>query len=117
MLKISPLASVDPQACIADDAEIGPFCCVGPEVKLGPGSRLLSHVSISGDTTVGSQNIFHPNCVIGSMPQDKKFRGEKTQLIIGNNNTIREAVTIHVGTAGGGGITRIGNSNLLMVNC
>jgi UDP-N-acetylglucosamine acyltransferase len=117
MSKISPLAVIDPKACVADDVEIGPFCVIGPQVTLGPGNRLLNHVSISGHTTVGSGNVFHPNCVIGGLPQDKKYQGENTRLIIGNHNTIREAVTIHIGTTGGGGITRVGDGNLLMVNC
>jgi UDP-N-acetylglucosamine acyltransferase len=117
MTKISPLALIDPSACVADDAEVGPFCVIGPQVTLGPGNRLLSHVVISGHTTIGPGNVFHPNCVIGGSPQDKKFRGESTRLVIGAQNSIREAVTIHVGTALGGGITRVGDGNLLMVNC
>ncbi len=115
-LRISPLSVIDPKAQIADDCEVGPFCMVGPNVVLGPGCRLISHVVISGHTTVGSKNIFFPNAVIGSAPQDKKFRGEPTQLEIGDRNMFREAVTIHLGTAVGGGITRVGDDNLLMVN-
>ena len=101
---------------IADDVEIGPFCIVGPDVTLGPGSKLLGHVTIHGITSVGKNNIFHPNCVIGGTPQDLKYRGEPTRLEIGDENHIREAVTIHTGTDGGGGVTRVGNRNLLMVN-
>ncbi len=117
MPRISPLAFVDPKAQIADDCEIGPFCSVGPDVIIGTGCRLLSHVVIAGDTTVGCDNTFHPHSVIGGPPQDKKFRGEKTQLIIGDRNDFREAVTVNLGTTLGGGITRIGDGNLLMVNC
>jgi UDP-N-acetylglucosamine acyltransferase len=117
MPRISPLAFVDPKAQIADDCEIGPFCSVGPNVVIGTGCRLLSHVVIAGDTTVGCDNTFHPHSVIGGPPQDKKFRGEKTLLIIGDRNDFREAVTINLGTELGGGITRIGDDNLLMVNC
>jgi UDP-N-acetylglucosamine acyltransferase len=115
-MKISPLAAVDPHAKLDNDVEIGPFCVIGPDVTLGPGSRLLNNVTILGHTTAGAQNVFHPNCVVGGTPQDKKYSGGLTRLVIGDNNAIREAVTIHVGTPGGGGITRIGNGNLLMVN-
>lgn len=117
MPKIHPLASVDPKARLADDVEIGPFCVVGPDVTIGSGTRLINSVSILGQTTIGSGNLFFPNSVIGAAPQDKKFRGEVTRLEIGDNNQVREAVTIHVGTAKGGGITRVGSDNLLMVNC
>jgi UDP-N-acetylglucosamine acyltransferase len=117
MPKISPQALVDPKACLADDVEVGPFCIVGPDVKLADGNRLISHVVLTGRTTVGPGNTFHPNAVIGAVPQDKKFRGEPTALTIGSKNIIREAVTIHVGTTGGGGITTVGDRNLLMVNC
>ncbi len=117
MAKISPLALVDCSARLDADVEVGPFCTVGPNVTMASGCRLISHVVIDGHSTIGAGNIFHPHCTIGAIPQDKKFRGEKTSLVIGSNNIIREAVTIHIGTAGGGGITRVGNNNLLMVNC
>ena len=115
--RIHPLAVVDPKACIGDDCEIGPFCVVGPHVVMGPGNKLDPHVVITGHTTIGADNTFFANAVIGAIPQDKKYRGEDTQLVIGDRNSIREAVTIHAGTAGGGGFTRVGNDNLLMVNC
>jgi len=114
--RISPLALVDPRASIGENVEVGPFCIVGPDVILGPGNKLVSHVVITGHTTVGKSNIFHPNCVIGDIPQDLKFKGETCCLEIGDENVFREAVTIHIGTKTGGGITRIGNNNLLMVN-
>ena len=122
MSKISPLAAIDPRAQLADDVEIGPFCVIGPGVRLGCGNRLLSHVVITGNTTIGEGNVFHPHCVIGGVPQDLKYRGEDTRLEIGDRNVIREAVTIHIGTdnggkINGGGVTRLGNDNLLMVNC
>ncbi|HMB96786.1 MAG TPA: acyl-ACP--UDP-N-acetylglucosamine O-acyltransferase [Tepidisphaeraceae bacterium] len=116
MPKISPLACVDPKANLAEDVEVGPFCVVGPHVMIGSGCKLLSHVSITGHTTIGEKNVFHPNSVIGGIPQDLKYRGGPTLLEIGNHNQIREAVTIHLGTEKGGGITRIGSNNLLMVN-
>jgi UDP-N-acetylglucosamine acyltransferase len=117
MPKISPLSDISPKAIIADDVEIGPLCVVGPDVKLGPGVRLIAHVIITGHTSVGRDTVFHPNSVIGGDPQDKKFRGGTTRVEIGENNCIRENVTIHVGTEMGGGVTRVGNNNLLMVGC
>jgi UDP-N-acetylglucosamine acyltransferase len=117
MPKISPMSVVDPHAVIADDVEIGPFCTVGPKVKLGPGNRLISHVVIEGRTTIGRNNIFFPHCVIGAAPQDLKYRGGDTLLEIGDNNHFRESSTVHIGTEVGGGLTRIGNGNLIMINC
>jgi UDP-N-acetylglucosamine acyltransferase len=116
MPQISPLSVVDKDATLSDDVEIGPFCVIGPQVTLGPGNRLLSHVVISGRTTVGKNNVFHPHSVVGGEPQDKKYRGGDTRLEIGDNNVIREAVTIHTGTEVGGGLSRVGSNNLLMIN-
>jgi UDP-N-acetylglucosamine acyltransferase len=116
MANISSLSSVDPKARLAPDVEIGPFCHVGPNVVIGPGCKLVSHVAISGHTTVGKKNTFHPNAVIGGPPQDKKYAGEPTRLEIGDGNDIREGVTIHIGTASGSKCTRIGNNNLIMAN-
>src|SRR4051812_22721973 len=114
--KISPQAVVSPKAEIADHVEIGPFCVVGPDVKIGPGCKLLNSVTIVGQTTVGKDNIFFPNSVIGTAPQDKKYKGAPTRLEIGNGNVFREACTIHVGTEKGGEVTVIGDDNLFMVN-
>ena len=116
MTQVSPLAVVDPSAHVAEDVEIGPFCVVGPDVTIGSGCKLLNHVTITGYTTVGRDNVFFPNCVIGAAPQDRKYRGAKTRLEIGDGNAFREASTVHVGTEKGGGITRVGNNNLLMIN-
>ncbi len=113
--RIHPLAHVDPRAELAPDVEVGAFCVVGPHVSLGPGCRLLPHAMVLGHTTCGSDNTFHPFCVVGGDPQDKKFAGEDTYLVLGDGNDIREHVTIHCGTATGGGTTRVGDSNLLMV--
>lgn len=113
---IHPLACVDPRARLGNDVHVGPFCMVGPDVTLGDGCQLISHVSILGVTTVGRDNVFYPNAVIGAPPQDKKFRGESTRLEIGDRNQFREACTVHTGTEKGGGVTRIGSDNLLMVN-
>lgn len=113
--RIHPLAVVDPRADLAPDVEVGPFCVVGPHVSIGPGTRLLPRAMVLGHTTIGSDNVLHPGCVIGNDPQDKKFRGEETRLVIGDGNEIRENVTIHTGTAAGSGVTVIGDNNLIMV--
>ena len=114
--KIHPLACVDPRARLAADVEIGPFCVVGPDVRIGRGTRLMNNVTVIGHTTLGADNVLFPNSVLGAPPQDKKFRGEETRLDVGDNNHFRENVTIHLGTAKGGGVTRVGSGNLLMVN-
>ncbi len=119
--RISPLAVVDPRAIIGEGCEIGPFCVVGPDVILGTGNKLISHVVVTGHTTIGRDNVFHPHTVIGGPPQDKKYKGEATGLQIGDRNQIREMCSIHTGTeqggrVNGGGITRVGSDNLLMVN-
>lgn len=114
--KIHPLACVDRAAQIAPGVEIGPFCVVGPNVKIGRGTKLMNNVTVIGHTTLGEDNLLFPNAVLGAQPQDKKFGGEITRLEIGNNNHFREAVTVHLGTAKGGGLTKIGSGNLLMVN-
>lgn len=114
MPQIHPTAVIDRGAQIADDAQIGPFCYVGPKVTLGAGCKLVAHVTLLGKTTLGRDNTLWPQVVLGADPQDLKFRGEETQLIVGDRNDIREMVTAHTGTANGGGLTRIGDDNLLM---
>jgi len=114
--RIHPLAEVDPRALIAEDVEIGPFCIVGPDVTLGPGNELKGHVVITGHTTIGRDNVFHPQCVIGGAPQDTKYKNEPTRLEIGDDNVFREASTVSVGTEKGGGVTRVGSRNLFMGN-
>jgi UDP-N-acetylglucosamine acyltransferase len=116
MPKISPHAVIDPHASIAEDVEIGPFCVIGPDVTIGSGCRLLNNVTVLGHTTMGKDNVFFPNAVIGAAPQDKKFRGSSTQLEIGSGNVFREAATLHTGTEEGGGVTRIGDNGLYMIN-
>lgn len=117
MPKIHSLACVDPNAQLASDVEIGPFCVVGPHVSIDSGCRLYNNVTILGHTTIGKNNIFYPNAVIGTPPQDLKYRGGPTRVQIGDNNQIREAVTIQCGTETGSGVTIVGSNNLLMVNC
>jgi UDP-N-acetylglucosamine acyltransferase len=113
--KIHSSAVVSPKAQIADNVEIGPFCVIGDEVKIGEGTILKSHVVIDGDTTIGKNNVIFPFAAIGLEPQDLKFKGEKTRVVIGDNNKIREHVTIHLGTQDGSMVTTLGNNCLLMV--
>ena len=112
--QIHASAVVDPAAHIGDGARIGPFCVVGPNVRLGDDCELLSHVVIDGYTTLGRGNRIFPFASIGHQPQDLKYHGEASEVIIGDDNTIREGVTINPGTEGGGMLTRIGSRNLLM---
>lgn len=111
---VHPTAIIAPEAAIGDDCHIGPFCTVGPDVTLGAGVRLDSHVAIDGKTSIGDETHVYPFVSIGFAPQDLKYSGEPTATEIGKRNHIREFVTIHRGTAGGGGVTRIGDNNLLM---
>ena len=117
------MAGIHPSAVIADgaqigaDCSIGPFCVIGPDVVLGDGVTLKSHVVVDGDTQIGAGTVVFPFSVIGEIPQDLKFAGEKTQLRIGARNRIREHVTINTGTAQGGGITRVGDDGLFMAGC
>lgn len=115
-MRVSPHAIIDPKADIASDVEIGPFCVIGPHVTIGAGCRLQNGVTVTGHTTLGRDNVLHPYCVFGGPPQDRKYKGQPTRLEIGNNNIFREHVTVHIGTEKGGGVTRVGNNNMLMVN-
>lgn len=107
-------AIVSPSAQIGEGCHIGPFCVVGDEVSLGPGVRLDSHTVIDGKTSIGDETHIFPFASIGLAPQDLKYAGEPTATEIGKRNHIREFVTIHRGTAGGGGLTKIGDDNLFM---
>jgi UDP-N-acetylglucosamine acyltransferase len=107
-------AIVSPGASIGNDCNIGPYCTVGEKVVIGEGVRLYSHVAIDGDTTIGDGTQIFPFVSIGHAPQDIKYGGEATSTVIGKRNQIREFVTIHRGTVGGGGITVIGDDNLFM---
>ena len=105
---------IDPSAIIADDVSIGPYTIVGANVEIGSGCQIESHVVIKGPTKIGKNNHIYQFSSIGEDPQDKKFAGEPTLLEIGDNNLIRESVTINRGTIQGGGITKIGNNNWIM---
>ncbi len=111
---IHATAIVDPAARIAESAEIGPYCIIGPEVSIGERTRVLAHVFMDGHLTIGDDNVFFPYSTIGVASQDLKYRGEPSETRIGNRNQIREFVTIHRGTEGGGMMTSIGDDNLLM---
>jgi UDP-N-acetylglucosamine acyltransferase len=111
---IHPTAVVDPGAKVPASCTVGPFCQIGPEVELGENCELISHVVIQGPAKIGDNNRFFPFCAIGIEPQDVSYKGEKTSLEIGDNNVIRECVTLNRGTAKGGGVTRIGSHTLLM---
>jgi len=105
---------VHPEAQIDPSVEIGPWCTVGPNVKIGRGTKLISHVVLDGWTELGEDNTVFPFSVLGAIPQDLKYKGEPTRLVIGNKNTIRESVTLNLGTVGGGGVTKIGDHCLIM---
>jgi len=113
-VSIHPSAIVAPGARVPDSCTVGPFSTIGPEVVLGENCTLISHVVLDGRTRIGARNTFHPFCSIGVPPQDLKYGGEPTETEIGDDNTIRESVTISRGTVGGGGVTRLGSHNLLM---
>jgi UDP-N-acetylglucosamine acyltransferase len=113
-MPIHPTAIVDPTARIAESAEIGPYCIVGAEVEIGARTRLMANLYLEGPTWIGEDNLFYPYSTVGVASQDLKYKGERAETRIGDRNRIREFVTIHRGTAGGGLLTSIGNDNLLM---
>jgi len=113
---IHKTAIIDPKAKISSGVSIGAFTVIGPNVEIGENTIIQSHVSIIGNTKVGKNNKIYPFASIGNDPQDLKFDGEVTKLEIGDNNKIREYVTINPGTKGGGGLTKIGNNCLFMVS-
>lgn len=111
---IHPSAVIEEGASIAAGVHIGPFCHIGPEVVLAPGVELKSHVVVSGLTEIGEDTTVFPFASLGQVPQDLKYKGEKTRLVIGKRNRIREYVTMNPGTEGGGGVTRVGDDGLFM---
>ena len=116
MANIHPSSVVEPGARIAESATVGPFCYVGADVTIGEGTVLMSHVNVHGATDIGRNNKIYANASVGCDPQDKKYAGEKTRLTIGDDNVIRENVTISTGTVQDEGVTRIGSRNLIMAN-
>jgi UDP-N-acetylglucosamine acyltransferase len=111
---IHPSAIVDPGAKLADDVTVGPLTVIGAEVEIAPGNRVGAHTLIQGPTRIGRNNHIGAYASIGGDPQDKKYTGERSELVIGEGNTFHEFVTINRGTAEGGGVTRIGNDNWVM---
>jgi UDP-N-acetylglucosamine acyltransferase len=114
MAQIDPSARVSPDAILADDVTVGPFSLVGASVTIGAGSTIGPFTRIEGPVRIGERNTFYGHASIGGPPQDLKFKGESTELVIGNDNVFREFVTINRGTAGGGGVTTIGSKNFFM---
>jgi UDP-N-acetylglucosamine acyltransferase len=113
-VSIHATSIVAPSAVIPDSCHIGPYCTIGPDVVLGEDCELVSHVVLDGRTTFGARNKIYSFACLGVAPQDLKYGGEPTQLVIGDDNVIRESVTISRGTALGGGVTRVGNGCLIM---
>tara|TARA_B100001121_G_scaffold252537_1_gene229044 strand:+ start:74 stop:856 length:783 start_codon:yes stop_codon:yes gene_type:complete len=113
---IHKTAIIDSNAKISNNVKIGPYTVIGPNVEIGEGTIVHSHVNITGITKIGSNNNIYPFASIGNDPQDLKFKGEETKLEIGDDNKIREYVTINPGTEGGGGLTKVGNNCLFMVS-
>jgi len=113
-VSIHPTAIVAAGAVVPESCTIGPYCTVGANVVMGEGCELVSHVVLDGHTTLGSKNRIFSFACVGIAPQDLKYKNEPTQLVVGDNNDIREYVTISRGTVGGGGVTRVGSGNLIM---
>jgi len=113
-VSVHPTAIIAPGAIVPASCSIGPYSTIGPHVTLGENCTLVSHVVLDGHTRIGARNTFYPFCSVGVAPQDLKYRGEPTETILGDDNVIRESVTISRGTAAGGGVTQIGSNNLFM---
>lgn len=111
---IHPTAVIDPKAELHSSVTVGPFCVIGPNVQIGEGTRLGPHVIVEGHTEIGTHNVFYGSSTIGGDPQDKKYRGEPTKLIMGSHNTIREYCTLNTGTIQDAGETRLGDHNWIM---
>ncbi|MCA1334272.1 acyl-ACP--UDP-N-acetylglucosamine O-acyltransferase [Pseudooceanicola marinus] len=111
---VHPSAHVEDGAEIGPGARIGPFCHIGAKAVIGPRVELMSHVVVQGRTEIGEETLVHPFAVLGGIPQDLKFKGEETSLVIGKRNRIREHVSMNTGTEGGGGVTRVGDDGLFM---
>jgi UDP-N-acetylglucosamine acyltransferase len=111
---IHPTAVIEKGAILGENVSIGPFAYIGKKVKIGDNSTIASHAVIEGDTTIGKNNRIFSHAAVGTIPQDLKYQGEDVQLVIGDNNIIREFTLINPGTKGGGSVTKVGNGNLLM---
>lgn len=114
MSAVHPTAVIAPGAELHETVEVGPYAVIGPKVKIGAGTKVGPHAVIEGDTTIGQRNRIFQFAALGAVPQDLKYAGEPTKLVIGDDNQIREFATLHIGTADGGGVTRVGDKTLLM---
>src|SRR5215467_1341635 len=115
MPRIHPTAVVEPNAAIAEGAEIGPYCVIGPNVSIGEGCRLAAHVYVAGHTAIGARTVVAPFASLGTPPQSVKYRGGPTRLVVGPDCDIRECVTHTTGTEDGGGVTEVGEKCFVMV--
>ncbi len=115
-MAIHPTAIIDRAAALDSSVEVGPYAVIGPKVKIGARTRVGAHAVIEGDTTIGEGNQIFQFAALGAIPQDLKYAGEPTRLVIGDHNSLREFCTVHIGTAQGGGVTRIHDKCLLMAN-
>ncbi len=111
---IHPTAVIHPKATLADDVEVGPFCVIGEHVTIGKGTKLVAHVYLEGEAEIGERCQVYPYASIGGPPQHIHYKGEATKVIIGNDNVLREYVTVNRGTVEGGGLTQIGHNNFIM---
>ncbi len=115
--RVDVISEIAPTARIASDVRVGPFCVIGPHVTIGPGTILSRRITVVGHTSIGSQNHIEEGCVLGASPQDLKYAGQPTVLIIGHRNRLGRGVTAHIGTELGGFITRIGSDNVILDGC
>lgn len=113
-MSVHPTAAIDPKAALGPGVEVGPYAVIGPEVILGKDVRIHSHAVLTGKTEIGEGCEIYPFAVLGAPPQDKKYRGEESRLVVGAHTTIREHVTMNGGTEGGGNITRVGSHCLFL---
>lgn len=116
MDRIHPTAVVHPDAQLHDSVTVGPFAVIGPKVRVGAGTTIGAHAVIDGRTTLGERNRLFQFAALGAAPQDLKYRGEDTELVLGDDNIVREFATLHIGTEGGGGLTRVGSKSVFMAN-
>ncbi|MFN3514361.1 MAG: acyl-ACP--UDP-N-acetylglucosamine O-acyltransferase [Phenylobacterium sp.] len=114
-MDVHPSSIIAPSAELADGVSIGPFCTVGPNVRIGANTRLVSHVVVDGMTEIGADNAIYPFAMLGGPPQHTAYKGEPTQLVIGDRNLIREHATMNTGTVAGGGVTKVGSDGLYMI--
>lgn len=114
-VQVHPTSIIADGAVLGDGVVIGPFCTVGPNVRLGAGTRLVSHIVVDGHTELGSGNTVYPFAMLGGPPQHTAYKGEPTQLVIGDRNIVREHATMNVGTVTGGGVTSVGSDGLYMI--